>query len=370
MKKFFTFIMLLFCVDCYAADRIFQLNPYLQDAATAWAGVLGGFGAGGEIATQMRATQNSDLLAFGNMVSVIAYNDTSMMMHTAIQHTDMVYSPLTDAVFSRRTANRNIVIGGGLLGAMADYDSNSNSDFKTRTTGATVRARGYVTDGFSLGVGYARTTTETRDTLVDTDAATNSITAFAQYLSPGGFFVGTGLNAGRITWKNDKSVAGVVDDSAYNTDFYSGQFITGVQIGRNRIMVTPHAGVRYLRMTSDSYIDAAAQNFEKWFYGALTTTAGVRAAMNFTAGGLYIRPEVMVGGGYDVISNGTSELGVRVASGAMYDMPVSHPGRTLLNAGAGISVGLSWGQISVRYRMDSRSDYMSHTGMVDLKFVF
>lgn len=380
MKNILAFVMLLFCFDVYAAQNQFENNPYLVDAASAWASVLGG-GKSGEIATRMNEIRTSDLAAFGEFISVLGFNDSALTLFEISQHTDMAYSVASVPLVSRRrncawnvpacyAQNRALVVDGMVSAGTADFDSKHNGDFTTNNTSVSVRAKGYVADGFVFGVGYTRTMTDTKDNKVYTDATSNSITLFLQYLSEDGVFVNTAINGGHTAWDVDKTIASIGDNGAYDTDFYSGQMVGGINFAAGRFTITPQVGARYLRMKTERHVDPAAQSFDKWWYNTLTAQAEIRAGFDFLGPDFVVRPNISLGGGYDIISHGNDEIQVQVASGQTYNIPVEAPKRTAFNGGLGIGVYGSAFAISLDYKMDVRSDYMAHTGMVNLKIAF
>lgn len=379
MKNIFTFVMLLFCFDVYAAQNIFTDN-YLANTARAWAAVLDG-GKSGAIATRMRAANDTDLAAFSEMISVLGYNDSAITLYEVTQHIDMAYSAIAAPLAAQRSScpfnvpgcgrvRRTLVVDGAVSAASTDFDSHHNGDFKTHNTGVSVRAKGYVSDGFAFGVGYTRTMTDTHDNKVYTDATSNSVTLFTQYLSGGGFFMNAGLNAGHTSWDVDKTIAGVGDDGAYDTDFYSGQINGGIQFGFGRFTMTPQIGARYIHIKTERHIDAAAQAFDKWWRNMLTAMGGLRGGFDFIGSDFVVRPSIYVGGAYDAISHGNDHIRVQVINGQSYDIPVEAQSRTSFAGGAGIGVYGASFAVLLDYKLDLRSDYASHTGMVNLKIAF
>lgn len=385
MKKLFIFVMLLFCFDIYAAPTTLNTyesgQRYLSDAADAWATVIGGIGTSGEIATYINNMHATDLARFRELISVIAYNDTAMTLYETKNHIDTSYSVIANPLNSRRNVcpwkvpncgveKQTLIVDGQVFASTADFDSDYNGDFKTNNTGVSIRAKGFVTDGFAFGVGYTRTMIDTKNNSVYTDATSNSITMFSQYLSKGGLFLNSGLNAGHTSWAADKSIAGIKNANTYDTDFVSGQINTGIVLHRNRISIIPQVGVRYFRLVSDKHIDAAAQSFEKWWYNTLTGMASIDLGYDFIAGGVVVRPTITLGGSFDAVSHGNSFTRVHVISGHIYDMPVESPSRAAFNGGLGITVYGENFSVGLNYRLDAQSDYMAHTGMLQLKIAF
>jgi len=382
MKIFYSFVMtLLFCFGSYAAQTTHISEQYLSDVGTAWASVLGGVGTGGEIARHMDEAKTADYVAYQNFIRVLGYNDSALTIYETSSHLDRAFSIVDHPMVARRVgcafdapgcavARRTLVVDAEGFASYADFDSDANGDFTTGGVGISVRARGYVTDGAAFGIEYTHSKTDTRHDIVDTNASGNSVTLFGQYLSKSGLYVNAGLNGGHISWSLDKTIAGVADDGIHDTDFYAGQISTGIQISRNGFSMTPGMSVRYAYMETDRHVDPAAQEYDKWWHNTLTASAGARMGLDFLVSDFLVRPTLSAGAGYDIISRGTDGIGVRVLSGQTYTIPAERPARTSLNAGAGIGVYGASFAATLDYKMDYRSDYIAHTGMLNLKIAF
>ncbi len=380
MKIICPFLILFFCFDAFAAKNS-SYHQYLGDAGNVWAGIINGVGTGGEIARQLNAAHLTDMARFNDLVGIIAFNDTALSIYEVTQHIDMAFSVLSRPMVARRDGcvpnlpgcrgGRNtMVVDAEVFASADDFDSSANGDFKTHDTGVAIRAKAYVANDISFGIEYTRTMTDTHDNKVYTDSTGNSVTIFGQYFGKNGVFFNAGLNGGHISWENDKSIAGITNKGAYDTEFFAGQLSGGVQFWRGRLSVTPHIGVRYLWLETDDHIDAAAQEFEKWWYNTLTAMAGIGVGFDFTGSDFVVRPTVSVGGGYDMLSRGTSSVGVGVLGGEMYQIPTEAPARTAANVGAGIGVYGHSFAVVLDYKLDARSDYTAHTGMLNLKIAF
>lgn len=376
MKNIWVIVTILLCGNA-AAEQI-----YLNHAANAWATVLDTGGTGGAIAAKMNDIHASDVAAFRDLVSIIAYNDTAMTLYQTTHHIEMANKIMTQPMSSRRNQclknmddcaqrNRNTVqIDGTVFASTVDYSANKNSDFNTRNTGGTVRARTFITDAIAMNVAYTRTVTDTHGNRVYTDATSNGITLGAQYMGRNGLFINSVIGAGHTSWNSDKTIAGIYDPGAYDTDFISGQINFGINMERGRFAIIPQAAVRYIRATTDKHVDAAAQAFEKWWYNTLNTYGGVRLAYDFVGDDFLVRPYLEMGAGYDAISHGPDAVQVRVLSGQTFDMPIDAPARFVFDGGAGLGLYTGYFYVGLNYELNIRSDYMAHTGKLNLKIQF
>ncbi len=357
-----------------AAGDVIRANrnapQYLAGAADAWAGVLGGVGASTNIASYIRDSSANDVVGFLNTVSILAYNDSALTLYQTDAHLENALSVVRNAPIRRASSNQVLLIDGDIYGAFDEYDNSQNADFKTRTIGGAIRARGFITDGFAFGIQYATGHTETRHNRFSINGTSNSITIFTQYISKLGLFMNMGINGGTTRWESDKRVAGVPDDGAYNTDFWAGEISMGAVMQRGGFSLTPQIGVQYAHASSDQHVDAAAQTFEKWWYNYLTGTASVRVGYDFIMKDMIVRPTLFAGGSYDAISNGTDNVRVNVISGDTYFIPVDAPHRAAINAGIGVQMMGKTMSGGLDYRLDGRNDYISHTVRANAKFIF
>lgn len=342
---------------------------YLGAAADAWASVIGG-GTSGEIATYIRDNTSDNIIRMLDTVAVLAYNDSALTLYQGTAHLNNAFSVVNTTPHRRTSSKQVLMIDGDLFGNLDEYDNNQNANFKTRTVGGAVRARGFITDGFAFGVQYATGHTETRHSVFSIDGTSNSITIFSQYISGGGLFMNFGINGGTTRWESDKTAAGVSDTGAYNTDFWAGAMSMGAVMRRGGFSLTPQIGVTYAHFDTDRHVDAAAQTFEKWWYNTLTGYAGLSAGYDFITQHMRVIPSITFGASYDAISNGTDKVRVKVLGGETYDIPVDAPHRSAMNAGLGVQMvgkNISGG---IGYKLDARNDYISHTARADIKFIF
>lgn len=381
MRKIFMLFFMVLGLGAHAANAGVS-RQYLADAGKAWAAALSGVGSNSsEIARQLSQYHNSDLVRFNELIGIIAYNDTALAIYEATKHLDMAYSVISRPMAARRTTcannlsncavrRRTLSAEIELFASTADFDSDANGDFTIDDTGLSIRAKGYAADGFAFGVGYTHSSADTRDNPVYNDAKGNSVTLFAQYLAESGLFLNIAAVGGHISWETDKTIAAIRDDGVYDTDFWSGQIVTGIQLSRGPLFFAPRMDVRYAHLKSDAHTDGAAQSFDRWRYDVLTAGLDLEMGANFAVNGFVVRPNITIGGGYDIISHADDNITVQVIGNQRYDIPVERPARAALRGGLGIGVYGASFAITLDYKLDSRSDYMAHTGMLNAKIAF
>ncbi|MBQ8294047.1 MAG: autotransporter outer membrane beta-barrel domain-containing protein [Alphaproteobacteria bacterium] len=359
----------------------FTNAPYLNTAATAWGRVLDNFGGGGAVAYQLNNARNTDPARFQKFLSVVAYNDAALTLYDTLQKIDLNFRATTAPLSSRRTnctynlpncrhAHRHMDVDATAVATYNRFDSGNNTNFRTRNHGAHIRATGYLTDGIALGVAYSYLDTQSRQTAPQTNATTNTLTLFSEYLGKTGIFINMGLAGGNTSWQSDKTIAGVLNTSAYDTDFIATQINSGIALTRGLFTIIPHLGARYARLYTHKHIDAAAQEFRKWWYNTLTGMGGLKLGYDFIGTWFLVRPTLNAGLSYDFITNGTEKITVRLLNGDRYQMPIATPHRTAFTGGIGLEFISNYFNIGFSYDLDIRSDYTAHTGMLNIKFTF
>ena len=102
----------------------------------------------------------------------------------------------------------------------------------------------------------------------------------------------------------------------------------------------------------------------------LTAGAGIDIGYDFIGSDFVIRPAIHIGGGYDVISNGTPGVHVNLNGGNSYTIPIDAPHRTMLDGAVGVTFFSPYFNAGINYRIDARSEYMAHTVSILLKIGF
>lgn len=381
MKKLFLCIVAsLVCFDAYATTPYAALmrsgghREYLAVAANAWSSVAGssiGIGRHVPITSRLGETFATDTIAFQDLLAVLAYNESPLTVFEVRQHISSAFAPISGPLASRRTDAENFIVEGNFQFGMSEFESDENGDFKTNNTGLHINARGYISDGWALGIGYTRIDTDTDDKRIYTDGVSNSVTAFFEYLSRGGMFVNGGVNIGRINWSSDKIVSGISDSSDYDTDFYAAQLTTGVKLGHDSFFIIPQVGARYMYAVSEKHTDEAVQSFGEWKYGSFNAIADLKLGTRFAVSPDFsFSPNLLFGGSYSLFGNTDDFIHATLVNGAAYDIPVETGSRAALHAGIGVLMdGPSFG-IELSYKLNYRQDYTAHTGFVKLKLMF
>ncbi|MBD5401065.1 autotransporter outer membrane beta-barrel domain-containing protein [bacterium] len=380
MKKISIIAILLLPITGYAATTPLgnaiadtrSAPRYLIDAADAWNSIIGQPMRGGTIASRMSAMNDGAQTArLYDVMSILAYNFTPMTIYQTNMHLNAAYSDMDIPLATRRMgAKQNFILDAHGFGATDKYEHGKNDDFEMHTGGAGARAYAYVTNGLTFGVGYSYAKSKSHDMALRADATSNIVSLFSKYLGQSGMYMNMALAAGQTRWDLDKTVVGVGDKTSFDTNFYSGQATAGIKLNRGRMFLTPSIGTRYTYMNTEKHIDAAAQDFKKWWYNTLAANADARVGFEFTMSAVTFTPSLHIGAGYDIIHSGTNNVKTRLVTGDTYYMPVHAPGRGEINGGGGIGIyGGRYGLDAI-YTMHKRSDYTAHTMHGGVKIAF
>lgn len=354
---------------------------YLIGAADAWASVVPGWGANGLLTSGLAASHVADIPLFKSTISLIAYNDSALTIFEINKQIENGFLAISNPLSARRTdcvwsdgrcdvVAKSLIIDIYAFGGFSKYDSDDNAAFETMRASAALSAKIYLTDGFVLGAGFGTSWAETDDTRAYADIYGSSFTLFAQYLSRDGFFINGGAMIGQNTWDSEKSIASISNTTDYYTNFYSGQISTGVKMEGHSLFFTPQLGARYAWMKTLAHTDRVLQQYDAWDYGVLTGMAEMRFGANIVSGDIAFRPSVLVGGGYDIITDGDDTIGVTLINNSVYEMPVETPDPWEFNAGVGFGIRGGMFEINLDYILDWRQNFMAHTGMLNLKLMF
>ena len=137
------------------------------------------------------------------------------------------------------------------------------------------------------------------------------------------------------------------------------------------MVVTPSAGLRFLRVDAGSYTDSLGSRIESDTSDVLTAVVGAKVAKTWELeNGRVLRPEVRAALTYDLTEAENTSV-ISLANGSSYAVEGENLDRLGFEFGAGVSTDINdrW-EISVGYEGKFREDYQDHTGMLNAKFKF
>ncbi len=198
----------------------------------------------------------------------------------------------------------------------------------------------------------------------ETDAKTHTVFAYGEY-KPSDWYVNGLFSYGISNWHEEKHVLG----DTYRAHWHARSYGARVLTGYDGDYFNPELEARYQHLAAERYKDGLGQHVGSEDTDILTLRAGVRKSWLFGCT-RFIKPEIYVGAGYDVISDRENSL-VRLNNGTSYHVYGQRLDRLSAQASVGVSVEMTehlWGSVS--YLGLLRKDYREHTGIVGLTYWF
>lgn len=147
--------------------------------------------------------------------------------------------------------------------------------------------------------------------------------------------------------------------------------MTGYKFEYSKVALTPEAGLRYFRVSQDSYTDDAGTKVAGNDENILTGVVGARVGTAFTATPtVTVRPEFRLAMTYD-LSEADNKSFITLANGASYAVEGESLDRFGIETGlsAAVEVGDNV-ELSLSYEGTFRGDYKNHIGLFNAKYKF
>ncbi len=280
-------------------------------------------------------------------------------------------------------------MNGGVQG-MASGDVLSNSALWVQTTAGrtnmddTSKAKGYDADtyGFAMGaeaklndstlagLGFAYNNTDVDGFLRTTEVDGYTAFIYGEY-NPSNWFINGIMSYTWSDYDETKNVLGTNVVAKYDVDTLGLQAMTGYKFEYSKVALTPEAGLRYFRVSQDSYTDDAGTKVAGNDENILTGVVGARVGTAFTATPtVTVRPEFRLAMTYD-LSEADNKSFITLANGASYAVEGESLDRFGIETGlsAAVEVGDNV-ELSLSYEGTFRGDYKNHIGLFNAKYKF
>ena len=280
-------------------------------------------------------------------------------------------------------------MNGGVQG-MASGDVLSNSALWVQTTAGrtnmddTSKAKGYDADtyGFAMGaeaklndstlagLGFAYNNTDVDGFLRTTEVDGYTAFIYGEY-NPSNWFINGIMSYTWSDYEETKNVLGTNVVAKYDVDTLGLQAMTGYKFEYSKVALTPEAGLRYFRVSQDSYTDDAGTKVAGNDENILTGVVGARVGTAFTATPtVTVRPEFRLAMTYD-LSEADNKSFITLANGASYAVEGESLDRFGIETGlsAAVEVGDNV-ELSLSYEGTFRGDYKNHIGLFNAKYKF
>lgn len=264
-----------------------------------------------------------------------------------------------------RSAGDDARVAYGVWGHGTFNQTKFSDEFTANMRGISVGADALVGKKFTIGAGYAYNKSDVDSGARDTDVENNTVFVYGQY-QPGKWYINAILDYTMSNYTDVSNAFGLVFETEYDAYAFGGQIMTGYDF---EFGLSPEIGVRYLYLGQDEYenilssVDVGDTDF-------LTGILGARYAFGFDfESGLRLGANLRAAATYDVLSDAAVAT-VAIPNATTYQVD----GRALDAFGGEFGVGVGvvydgW-DISINYNLAMRSDYTSHTGMLEFRYDF
>ncbi|MBS7386834.1 MAG: autotransporter domain-containing protein, partial [Alphaproteobacteria bacterium] len=175
--------------------------------------------------------------------------------------------------------------------------------FHGYTRGVALGADTLIDNKWTIGGGLAFNNTDVHADGAHTDIDTKTMFLYGQY-KPNNWFVNATATYSMSEYTENKTVAGVGLGATYDVDAYGAQIMTGYDFTPG---ITTEAGLRYLHIAQDDYIDGRDAQIMATDTDFLTGIAGLKYAFAIENDwAIQLRPELRAAMTYDFISDDTA----------------------------------------------------------------
>lgn len=235
--------------------------------------------------------------------------------------------------------------------------------FHGYTRGVALGADTLINNKWTIGGGLAFNNTDVHADGAHTDISSKTLFLYGQY-KPNNWFVNATATYSMSEYTENKTVAGVGLGATYDVDAYGAQIMTGYDFTPG---ITTEAGLRYLHIAQDDYIDGRDAQIMATDTDFLTGIAGLKYAFAIENDwAIQLRPELRAAMTYDFISDDTATTVVMpgVEAYAVNGERLSRMGGEF---GIGLTALYKGMEVSLMYDLDLHKDYTSQTGMIKFR---
>ena len=248
-----------------------------------------------------------------------------------------------------------------------EYKSDSDEDgFSGDSTGVAMGLDATFADIFAVGFGYARTSSDLKTLQRTTDVAGDTFFLYGMY-KPADWYLSGVLDYTKSSFDETKDLSGMTVADNYDVKTIGGQLMWGYDAAAWR----PEFGVRYASVSRAAHEDSVGQNIQSFSNSVFSAVAEIRKEYTLaqSESGVWVG-ELSAGLTYD-FSRSEDSATVSLPNGASYTVTGKDmdPYGAELGASLAYILGNRW-DISARYGLEARPDWLSHTLTATLRFMF
>ena len=251
------------------------------------------------------------------------------------------------------------------LGGYAKQDNRFDAaGYSAYTGGYAIGYDGNVNCDTTVGFGYAYTTTDGESHGRDMDVSAHNLFAYGKY-QPSAWYLRGAFTYGAAKYDEKSDVAGHSVTAKYDVHYTGLEAALGHDFANG---LTPEFGLRATHLMPDDYEDSLGQKVTNKDVFALSAAALLKYRNTYELNEYTVRPNVYAGLTYDLTDDG-SNTAVRINE-MNYDIIGKRLPRLGGEAGFAVEVSHDNIDLSVGYDLGYREDYISHTGMIKLRYNF
>lgn len=323
------------------------------------------------VALGIQSSDTSERQAAINAVSALSPEAAPMVVQTETDTATLVYSAVDSRLSTIKAVEPKSHLWVQGLVNKGEYDDNGLArGYDSDSNGIAFGMDSAVTDTVRVGVGFAYNDTEIDGFLRDTDVESKTAFAYAQY-KPSNWYINGILSYGWSSYDETKQVLGTKVGADYDVETIGLQAMTGYDMEFASANITPEFGLRYFRISQDSYSDNASNKVSSEDEDILTAVIGAKVSKAWEVSpSVVIRPQARVAMTYDLI-DADNNSSVILANGAAYHVE----GETMDRFGGEVDLGVTANvtdnlEFALTYSGNFRSDFTNHAGMINAKYKF
>ncbi|GHT58002.1 hypothetical protein FACS18945_3390 [Bacteroidia bacterium] len=242
--------------------------------------------------------------------------------------------------------------------------------FKSDSWGIAAGLEANVSTSAKLGLGYAYTQTDITPYLIDTHVKSNTLLGYGEY-KPTRWFLNGIISYTFGSYKDEKHILGSLVTTDHDVNTLAMQALTGYEIVNRIFAIVPQAGLRYLHVSQNAFIDSIGSETHGNTSDYLTGIGGIKLSADiFKSAKFILRPELYVGATYDLVTSDINAY-MTMANGSVVNVSGSALDPVAYEAGAGITMVIdNRVDLNAGYIGRFRTYYTDHTGMLTLKYKF
>ena len=277
------------------------------------------------------------------------------------------------------TAGEN-VWGQGFAAFLRQDPRGTSRGYTANVRGGSFGYDRFVFDHLLLGFGggYAKTGISTNDAGTRTDVESYQGNLYGS-LARDAYYIDGILSFAYNQYDASRHIAfGTIDrvaKAAYAGQQYAGYVEGGYALEKGGFVVTPLASLQVVRLHLNRYTETGADslnlNVDGQDYNLFLSGLGAKLAYPTRGGDLRVIPELHAKWLYDFAGDRQQTISQFAGGGASFTAQGFEPAQSSLNVGARLTLLTAANlAFSLNYDFETKADFASHTGYVNIRYAF